>query len=508
MTDSSISLGLLSFCLVVMATNVVGKPPHIVFIVVDDLGWNDIGFHNPDIISPNVDQMAKEGVILDQAYVQPLCSPSRTAFMTGYYPYRVGLQHLVIVPQQPVCAPRNVTFLPLEMKKLGYATHMVGKWHLGFCNWTCTPTYRGFDSFLGYYNAQEDYYARTFEYYYDFRDNKTLSVKQKGTYSTYVFQERVRQIIGAHDPQSPLFLYLPLQSVHEPLEVPEHYYNMYPNIDNEERRIFSGMVTAMDDVIGNLTWFLKSKGMYDDTLFVFTADNGGWIQFGGNNYPLRGGKFTIWEGGTRVVSFLHGAGLKTKGTRFDGLIHAVDWMPTLIAAAGGNIDDPDIDGMNLWPSLSSGSPSPRTEFIYNLDDMFPPVQGHAGIRQGDYKLLIGLPGLYSGWYFPNRTYVEEVRAGQKLLAVLEDLPKPGASAESLLAEVLELRGWDDEPHLFNLKDDPTEHNNLADQMPQLVAKLKERMADYKKKYVPPNYPNHDPNSNPQNYGGAWTPGWC
>ncbi|XP_025084343.1 LOW QUALITY PROTEIN: arylsulfatase B-like [Pomacea canaliculata] len=382
----------------------VSKQPHIVFIVIDDLGWNDIGFNNPDIISPNVDRLAREGLILRQSYVQPLCSPSRSSFMTGYFPYRTGLQHLVILPAQPVCAPLNVsTFLPREMKKLGYATHMVGKWHLGFCNWNCTPTFRGFDSFLGYYNAQEDYYDRVFQGYYDFHDNTTRSTKQNGTYSTFVFQERVREIVSRHNPAQPLFLYLPLQSVHAPLEVPKEYYNMYPNIDNEDRRVFSGMVTAMDDVIGNLTSYLTARGMYNDTLFVLTADNGGGYSMEGNNYPLRGGKFTVWEGGTRAVALIKGPGLKVTGAEYDGLIHAVDWMPTIVAAAGGEIKDGDIDGMNIWDAISNYTPSPRTEFIYNLDDMFIPLEGHAAIRQGDYKLIVGFPGLYSGWYFPNET---------------------------------------------------------------------------------------------------------
>ncbi|KAK7093873.1 arylsulfatase B-like [Littorina saxatilis] len=494
-----------AFVLASIVTVTLCKPPNIVFIVADDLGWNDIGFNNPDIISPNVDRLAREGIILDHAYVQPLCSPSRSSFMTGYYPYRTGLQHMVIDPQQPVCAPLTKSFLPQEMKNLGYATHIVGKWHLGFCNWNCTPTFRGFDSFLGYYNAQENYYFRTCEYYYDFRDNQTLSVKQNGTYSTYVFQERVRNIINTHDTSKPLFLYLPLQSVHMPLEVPKHYYNMYPNIQNEDRRIFSGMVTAMDDVIGNLTSFLTQRDMYNDTLFVFTADNGGWIQFGGNNYPLRGGKFTIWEGGTRAVSFVTGPGLKVRGTRFEGLMHAVDWMPTIVAAAGGEIKDKDIDGINMWDAISTGSASPRSEFIYNLDDMFLPGEGHAGIRQGDYKLIVGFPGLYSGWYLPNQT--QDSVAGQKVMAAINASYQP--DGRPLKPFTLENpQGWDDEPHLYNLKDDPTEHNNLADQMPDLVVKLKQRMAEYKLKYVPPNYPKHDPNSNPFIYGGAWTPGWC
>ncbi|XP_076451993.1 arylsulfatase B-like isoform X2 [Babylonia areolata] len=485
--SSKIGPQLVFLVFVAMATRTAGKPPNIVFIVADDLGWNDIGFHNPDIISPNVDTLASEGVILNHAYVQPLCSPSRAAFMSGYYPYRVGLQHLVILPQQAVCLPRNLTLLPQHLKTLGYATHMVGKWHLGFCSWNCTPTSRGFDSFLGYYNAQEDYYVRTFEGFYDFRDNETLSVKQNGTYSTFVFQQRVSQIIQSHDTNTPLFLYLPLQSVHEPLEVPKPYYDMYPHIKDKDRRTFSGMVTAMDDVIGNLTSFLKQRGMYNDTLFFFTADNGGWTQFAGNNYPLRGGKFTLWEGGTRAVAFAHGVGLdKVKGTTHDGMMHAVDWLPTIVAAAGGEIKDKDIDGMSMWDAIRTGSASPRSEFIYNLDDKFFPAEGHAGIRQGDYKLLVGFPGLYSGWYPP-----ANMTLGWSDIEILVN-PK----------------SWDDKPRLYNLKDDPTEHNDLADKMPDLVNKLKDRMAEYKNKYVQPNFPAYDPNSNPEKYGGAWTPGWC
>ncbi|XP_025083095.1 LOW QUALITY PROTEIN: arylsulfatase B-like [Pomacea canaliculata] len=465
------------------------KPPNIIFMVADDLGWNDVGFNNPDIISPNLNKLAAEGVILNQSYVQPVCTPSRNAFLSGYYPFRSGLQHMVILPQQAVCAPLNRTFLPQELKKLGYATHAVGKWHLGFCNWNCTPTFRGFDTFYGFYNGQEDYYAYEVLNATDFRDNTVLNISQKGIYSTFVYQERLREIVANHDTSLPLFLYLPFQSVHEPLQVPDEYKKMYPNLKTDGRRTFSGMVTAMDNLIGNLTQFIKEKGMYDDTLFIFTADNGGWTQFYGNNFPLRGGKVTVWEGGTRAAAFLHGWGLQKTGSRYNGMMHAVDWFPTIITAAGGEVKDKDIDGMSMWEAISTFGPSPRTEFIYNLDNSSLPLQGHAAIRQGDFKLIKGFPGLYSGWYPPDQEYD----------------PQSDLEAYSNMLKYQDIRGI---ARLYNVKDDPTEHVDLAKQMPDVVQRLEERLNDYMRQYVPPNFPANDPAGNPNNFHGAWTPGWC
>ncbi|XP_076472377.1 arylsulfatase J-like [Babylonia areolata] len=472
---------------VVVVSAVADKPPNIVFIVADDFGWNDVGFNNPDILTPNIDALAREGVILNQSYVQPVCTPSRNSFMSGFYPFRSGLQHGAIVPQQAVCAPTNRTFLPEELKKLGYATHALGKWHLGFCNWNCTPTYRGFDSFYGFYNGQEDYYHHDIMGGYDFRDDKKVMTQQNGTYSTYMYQERVRQIVNDHDTSTPLFMYLALQSVHIPLQVPKVYSDMYPNLKTDGRRTFSGMVTAMDDVIGNVTSYFKARGMYNDTIFVFTADNGGWTQFHGNNYPLRGGKLTIWEGGTRAAAFIHWPGLTRTGVRYNGMMHAVDWFPTLVEAAGGRVDNEDIDGVSVWKALTTLSPSPRTEFIYNLDNMFPPLEGHAALRQGDYKLIKGWPGVYSGWYPPDQEYHpdkdnEEYKAHK---------------AKGLITK-----------RLYNIKDDPTEHVNLASKLPEVVKRMEERMETYLQQYVPPIFPPNDPDSNPDLYGGVWNPGWC
>ncbi|XP_060071412.1 arylsulfatase B-like [Ylistrum balloti] len=466
------------------------KPPHIVFIVADDLGWNDVGFNNPHMITPHIDKLAGEGVILNQSYVQPLCSPSRHSFMTGYYPFHAGLQHRVIMPGQAVCSPLNMQFLPKYLKELGYATHMVGKWHLGFCKWECTPTHRGFDSFFGYYNAQEDYYTHDWEGGYDLRQNERLATEFNGTYSLYSYDKAAADIILKHNASQPLFLYMAFQNVHDPIEVPKKFEDMYPDIQNEGRRKFSGMVTALDEAVGNITNKLAQKGMMDDTLFVFTADNGGWPLYYGNNYPLRGAKFTIYEGGTRAAGFVRGPGLNVTGKRFDGLMHAVDWLPTLVSVGGGSSPPAGYkgDGVNMWPALSQLSTSPRTELVYNIDDLFPYEEGHAAIRVGNYKLIDGYPGLYPDWYKPQ---TEE----------------SDYSISEIDAEQFE-RNLASKYQLYNLKDDPTEHNDLSSKEPDIVSKLAARLKYYHDTMVPANYPLPNPFSSPKLHGGAWSPGWC
>ncbi|OWF52332.1 arylsulfatase B-like [Mizuhopecten yessoensis] len=471
------------------------KQPNIVFMVADDYGWNDVGFRNPDMITPNIDKLAYEGVILNQSYVQPVCTPSRNAFMTGVYPFKAGLQHGALLPQQAVCSPFNKPFLPQYLKKLGYETHAIGKWHLGFCKWECTPTYRGFDSFYGFYQGQEQYYNRTVAGGKDFRDDKQPIMPDTTKYSTYVYADRARKVISQHDKSKPFYLYFPFQSVHEPIEVPVSYENMYSNIKNEGRRKYSGMVTAMDDLVGNVTAALKENGMYDETLFVFTADNGGWPLFHGNNYPLRGGKITIYEGGTRATAFISGKGLEKTGYTYNGMMHAVDWMPTILSAAGGT-PEKDIDGLDQWESLRTGAPSKRTEFIYNLDDMNPPLQGHAAIRVGDYKLIEGYPGLYPGWYKPETETINLQTKKNDINTTNDERYAKQGNVQWLGRE------------LYNLKDDPYEHHDLSLSHWDIAEELSKKMAEYHKQMIPANSPKGSAASNPQNFDGYWSPGWC
>ncbi|XP_013421296.1 LOW QUALITY PROTEIN: arylsulfatase B-like [Lingula anatina] len=479
------------------------KLPNIVFIVADDLGFNDVGFNNPDILSPNIDKLASEGVILNQSYVHPLCTPSRSAFLTGLYPWKTGLQHGALLPLQPVCAPYNVTLLPQVLKEQGYATHIIGKWHLGFCNWNCTPTYRGFDSFFGFYNGQEDYYAHTLGVNaLDLRDDEKPDRLEGGIYSAELFAKRAKRIITNHDKSRPLFMYLPFQNVHAPVQVPHRYSNMYAHIQDETRRNFSGMVSAMDEAIGNITTALKEAGLYDNTLIAFTSDNGGNPNQGGNNFPLRGSKMTIWEGGTRAVAFVHGPMLQKTGYRHNGKFHAVDWFQTFLAVAGGSpAENINMDSMNLWPMLKFGIDSARTEFVYHLDNKFPPLQGHAAIRVGDYKYIKGFPGPFSGWAVPPK-----VQQSQKYLN-LDDHRDSLDALHKYMQNSKTLPGYLGHG-LYNIRDDPTEHKNLVLTMPKVVRELRMKLKLAQQEMVPANAPPGDNKGNPNNFGGVWTPGWC
>lgn len=452
--------------------------PNVVFIVADDLGWNDLGFHNSEIISPNVDKLAKTGVTLNQSYVQFLCTPSRSTFMTGYYPFRTGMQHTNLQTLIPAGVPVEFPFLPEKMRSLGYDTHMVGKWHLGYCNWSYTPTYRGFDTFLGYYTGDETYYTHEDNGHLDFRNNTEVERNLNGTYSTFIYKQRAIDIINYHNSSKPLFMYLPFQAVHAPLQAPDEYIALYKHIKDASRRNFSAMVTAMDDAIGAIVQALKTKGLFNNTVLIFTTDNGGQVLMGGNNYPLRGNKATLWEGGTRGIAFVHSPLLNKTGYINNEIMHSVDWFPTIVALGGGKIDW-DMDGVNQWPMINSGLPSARTEFVYNIDNYEKLY--NAAIRVGDYKLIVGDPGKPDGWYPPKQ------------------LPKSNKIRTSFN---------NNQFHLFNLKDDPTEHFNLAKSRTDIVKKLWKVLMKYDKKAIPPYRPKPDPAGAPKHWGGVYSPGWC
>ncbi|XP_048250185.1 arylsulfatase J-like [Haliotis rufescens] len=470
--------------------------PNIVLILADDLGWNDVGYHNPDMKTPNIDRLAAQGIKLNQSYTQSICTPTRSALMTGRYPFKTGMQHGVLLSNDNACLPTQHQLLSEDLRHHGYSTHLVGKWHLGFCKWACTPTYRGFDTFFGYYSGALDYYTKTYasDYtghpYLDLRDDiyPAWTYSYNTSYSTHMFTGRATDVINQHNTSTPLFLYLSLQNPHFPLQVPEKYTNMYPDVVNERRRTYCGMVSALDEGIGNVTAALEERGMMDNTLILFLSDNGPDMGFHGNSFPLRGAKFSIWEGGHRSVGFLHGAGLQKTGVTYDGLVHVVDWRPTLMAAAGGGKVAPeaDIDGMNLWENIRTGSLSPRTEFVYNLDDVQDDFfnVGNAALRDGDYKLILGYSGSYNDWYTPqNNTEDEPLHLG---CYIAGDHPE----------------------QLYNLREDPTERRNIALQEPEVVAKLKLKINQYRKMMVPAQTRQCSPSAEPVLHGGVWSPGWC
>ncbi|EDO30829.1 predicted protein, partial [Nematostella vectensis] len=175
-----------------------------------------------------------------------------------------------------------------------------------------------------------------------------------------LFVQRAQRIISNHNPSTPLFLYLPFQCVHAPREAPMRFVNMYNHIKNKKRRLYAGMVSAVDEAIGNVTKTLQQRGLWNNTLLVFSSDNGGVPLGGGYNWPLRGYKGNLWEGGVRAAAFVHGKMLKNKGSRSKELLHVSDWYPTFTALADTDNEArvPPLDGMNVWETISNGAPSP------------------------------------------------------------------------------------------------------------------------------------------------------
>ena len=257
--------------------------PHIVIVLVDDWGWANVGYHqeapNAEVVTPNMDNLVKEGVELDQHYAFTLCAPSRSSLLTGRLPIHVCDQIVSEEshnPEDPISGfvgiPREMTGIATKMKQAGYATHQVGKWHVGMATPDHTPTGRGFDSSLGYFQGSNDYYTEVFGRcdgvnIVDLWDTDKPASDMNGTeYEEGLFKERLLDIINSHDTNNPLFLYYGPHLIHTPLDVPDEYLEKFSFIDTDTRKRYQAMLNYLDDVIGDLTEALKGKRMWDNTL--------------------------------------------------------------------------------------------------------------------------------------------------------------------------------------------------------------------------------------------------
>ena len=384
----------IAFACVISAIQAADQKPNIVHIVADDLGWKDVGFNGcSDIKTPNIDKLAADGVKLTQFYVQPMCTPTRAALMTGRYPFRYGLQTAVIPSVSTYGLDPTEWLMPQCLKEAGYNTALIGKWHLGHADKKYWPKQRGFDYQYGAMIGELDYFTHEEHHVLDwFRDNKP--VREKG-YTTQLIGNDAVKYINAQNPNKPFYLYLTFNAPHTPYQAPKEYIDRYPESADPTRRIYAGMVTCLDDEIGRVVAALDQKGLRDNTLIIFHSDNGGTknAMFAGvmadmskvkipcDNGPYREGKGSLFEGATRVCACANWPGLIKPGVA-DGLIHAVDMYPTLAALAGASTAKcKPLDGINVWETISKGQPSPRSEIVYNIEPF------RAALRQGDWKLI-------------------------------------------------------------------------------------------------------------------------
>lgn len=366
----------------------------MIFIMADDLGWADVGYHESDIRTPHLDRLAAEGVQLNRHYVYPTCSPTRVALLSGRFPSRFG----VLSPLGSTTQMRGEdALLPLRLRQLGYSTHISGKWHIGE-----TPEHRplgyGFDTSYGYLRGQIDPYTHRYKLgnHVTFHRNDVF-VEERGHVTDLITDEAVRVIESAGE--RPFFLYVAHHSPHFPLNESPKWIDPYNDaIDGIWRRHFAAAVTHLDDGVGQIVAALERAGLRDNTLIVFSSDNGGqqnWTapesQYNGryrphetlgNNRPLRGWKGDLYEGGIRVPAFVNWPGHVPAGRVFDQPTHVVDFLPTLLQAAGGDpADVPVAEGIDLWSAVGEESAELPERVLY-----WKTPSGSA-VREGDWKLI-------------------------------------------------------------------------------------------------------------------------
>uniref|UniRef100_A0A1S4H9C8 Sulfatase N-terminal domain-containing protein n=1 Tax=Anopheles gambiae TaxID=7165 RepID=A0A1S4H9C8_ANOGA len=516
------------------AAEVDSARPNIIFILADDLGWNDVGFHgSAQIPTPNLDALAYSGIILNRYYVNPICTPSRSALMTGKYPIHTGMQHTVLYAMEPRGLPLSEKLLPQYLKDLGYSNHIVGKWHLGHYQLRFTPMQRGFDSHTGFWTGHHhmnDHTAVEHGHWgLDMRRGYDVAYDLHGQYTTHVLGAEAIAIVQGHNKSSPLFLYVAHAAVHSAnpydfLPAPDETVANLGHIENYRRRKFAAMMVELDRTVGSLVDALHARDMLENTIIVFSSDNGGpadgFNDNAASNWPLRGVKNTLWEGGLRAAGFIWSPLLQNVSRVSHQMVQVCDWLPTLYEAAGGNVSalPTDLDGISVWHELSSGAPTRRIEILHNIDDIW----GTAALTVGNWKLVKGshYNRTWDGWYGPAGIRDEKAYALDKLAnspagKVMEELsllPTPeritqlrreatvscGAGAH-MASECDPL----ERPCLYDVESDPCEYNNLAEEHLHILQSLLARLADYNSTAVPPSNLEDDPRGEPQRWNFTW-----
>jgi arylsulfatase A-like enzyme len=411
----------------------VPEKPNILFILIDDMGWGDIGYNSDEILSPNLDRIAAEGIIFEQHYVNPECTPTRVSLMTGKYPTRYGLHCSSASNDQAF--PFGTVTLASALKSMGYNTAISGKWHLGSLIQYCPLNY-GFDHAYGSlagalgmydhrYRLSQPLYSRTW-----YRD--TEYIDEEGHVYDLITDNAIDVLENKFPKNEPFFLYLPYQGVHTPLVETEEWLDHNKQIENPSRRLFAAAVSHLDYQIGRILGTLERIGRQENTLIIVSSDNGGFPNYSGGQYPppdpplkdfssngpLRGQKGQPYEGGIRVPAFINWPGIIEPG-RLQTPVHIADWMPTICNLLGyKSKEDLEWDGQDIWPLIMGDKKTPDQprRFYWNYWNI------RIAIRDGDWKLVI---------------------------------PKEDAS-----------------PELYYLSDDPYEKNDLANKEP---VKLKEMM---------------------------------
>jgi arylsulfatase B len=477
--------------------------PNVIVILADDLGYDDLGCYGSNVFrTPHIDALAASGVRFTTGYVtHPVCAPSRAGLMTGRYQERFGYEFNPVGRDRGLGVSLNEIMLPQVVKAAGYATGMVGKWHLGQPG-PYYPTERGYDFFFGFAGGGSVYITdpqpgdqfvgpgseaelddvpgaepATEVADLDKLRERLVAARARSPitrngvlvdeteYQTDAFTREALGFIDAHK-DHPFFLYVAYHAPHTPLQATKKYYDRFPEIASRPQRIYAGMISAMDDGVGAVVAKLKAEGLYEDTLVFFLSDNGVPVAVRdiGSNAPFTGYKRTHFDGGVRVPFMMSWPDRLPAGRVDDRTVSSLDIFPTTVAAAHGKLPaDRAYDGVDLMPFVSGA----------RADVPNPTLYWRAGatfaIRDGKWKLIdmnLAPPGVKPG--------------GGTLM-------KPGAADPTSLAPYEAQFGR--HTMLFDRTEGPTETDNRAARDADTVARLKGKLADWNKQLVPAQWPS-------------------
>lgn len=416
--------------------------PNVIIFLTDDQGYADLSCMGAtDFRTPHLDRLAENGVRFTDWYSNsPVCSPSRASLLTGRYPANAGVRAILAGHRTASGLLAEVPTLASELKKLGYQTAMIGKWHLGLAE-GCRPHDHGFDYWFGFMAGCIDYYSHIFYWglaggtnpLHDLWENDR-EIWLNGQYFTDLITERaVEWIRQAARKDSPFFLYVPWNAPHYPMHAPKKYVDRFPHL-TPDRRIMAAMISAVDNGVGAIVDELERQGILENTLIFFMSDNGpsrearNWLDgtpdpyYGGSAGLLKGHKFSLYEGGIRSPGIFHWPGHIPGGRVLTAPAAAMDIFPTLLGLAGGDLSGYTFDGLDLWPYLAYDEPPPERPLFWEMGEQ-------TAVRRGKWKLVL---------------------KGQ----LVEGAPP------------------EDDIHLSDLEADMSERHNLASKFPELTVELK------------------------------------
>jgi len=439
----------------------MNRKPNVVFILADDMGYGDFGAFNGGLSqTPSLDGLLAESICLTQQYTaSPVCNPSRACLMTGRYPHRTGSVDTLEWDGLERLALRETT-LADAFKHAGYATGLVGKWHLGAFDPRYHPNRRGFDEAVCFRGGMHDYYNWRIEY------NDRVA-RGDGRYLTDVWGEEAVQFIQRHRDE-PFFLHVTFNAPHTPLEAPEEEIRPFRESGqfNTGVSLIYAIIRRMDRAVGRILETLDRLGLRENTIVLFTSDNG--PQFGGEgdldltrfNCNFNGAKCLVYEGGIRVPMLVRWPAGLPGGRRLDTMAHFSDWFPTLLSLAG--VQPPPhrpLDGLDISPLLRGENGRVITRRFWQWNRYTPTVTSNAAVRDGDWKLVrpvipvtMEVPDIH---YLPVSMYYPEYFIQNGILA---RPPEPELTPPPA-------------PELYNLAEDPGETRNLAAEHPAVAARL-------------------------------------